>query len=65
MGLGKLSVGENGPKVSSGQRVRIKECDKDSKTKAVPSKTNNKALPLKSKVAEVCAKLLCETISWG
>ena len=36
--------GKNRPKVSSGQRVRIKECDKDSKIKPAPSKAGNKAL---------------------
>ena len=49
--------------MSSGQRVQIKECDKDSKTKPVPRKTGNKALPLKNKVAEACAKLLNKVIS--
>ena len=48
---------KSGPKVSVGQRVRIKECDKDSKTKPAPSKTGNKALSLKDKAAEACTKL--------
>ena len=53
---------KDGSKVSSGQRVQIKECDKDSKVKLVPSKTGNKALPLKNKVEEACAKLLNKVI---
>ena len=48
--------------MSSGQRVRIKECDKDSKIKLAPSKVGNKALPLKNKVVEVCAKLINKVI---
>ena len=55
--------GKNRPRVSSGQRVRIKECDKDSRIKPVPSIVGNKALPLKNKVAEACAKLLNKVIS--
>ena len=54
--------GKNRPRVSSGQRVRIKECDKDSRIKPVPSIVGNKALPLKNKVAEACAKLLNKVI---
>ena len=49
--------GKDGSKVSSGQKVQIKECDKDSKVKLVPSKTGNKALPLKNKITEACAKM--------
>ena len=48
--------------MSNGQRVRIKECDKDSKIKPAPSKVGNKALPLKNKVEEACAKLLNKVI---
>ena len=33
--------GRRGPRVSGGQRVRIKGCDKESKTKPAPRKANN------------------------
>ena len=42
--------GKNRPKVSSGQRVRIKECDKDSKIKPAPSKAGNEALILRTRL---------------
>ena len=48
--------------MSNGQRVRIKECDKDSKIKPAPSKVGNKALPLKNKVVEACTKLIDKVI---
>ena len=64
LGSWKIVCGEGTDhKVSNGQRVRIKECDKDFKTKPVLSKTDNKALPLKNKVAEACATLLNKVIS--
>ena len=50
--------GKSGPRVSGGQRARIKECDKEFKTKTAPGKANNKAFPLKNKIAVACAKLL-------
>ena len=43
-------------------KLQIKEYDKDSKTKPAPSKTGNKTLLLKNKVAEACAKLLNKVI---
>ena len=49
--------------MSGGQRVRIKECDKESKTKPAPSKASNKALPLMNKIAVACAKLLNKVLS--
>ena len=48
--------------MSGGQRVRIKECDRDSKIKAAPRKANSKALPIKNKIAVACAKLLNKVI---
>ena len=54
--------GKNELKVSDGQRVRIKECDKESKTKPAPIKMGNTALPLKNKVKEACAKLLNKVV---
>ena len=43
--------------------MRIKECDKESKTKPAPSKASNKALPLMNKIAVACAKLLNKVLS--
>ena len=54
--------------MGDGQRVRIKECDRESKIKAAPRKANNKAknknktFPLKNKIAVACAKLLNKVI---
>ena len=49
---------KNGPIVSSGRNVRIKECDKESKTGPSPIKASNKVNhKSKSRVAEACAKL--------
>ena len=42
--------------------MRIKECDKEYNTKPAPRKANNKALPLKNKIAVACAKLLNKVI---
>ena len=44
--------------MSGGQRVRIKECDKESKIKTAPRKANSKAFTLKNKIAVACVKLL-------
>ena len=48
--------------MSGGQKVRIKECNKASKTKAAPRKANNKAFPPKNKIAAVCVKLFNKVI---
>ena len=47
--------------VSNGRRVRIKECNKESKTGPAPTKASNK-VTLKSRVAETCAKLIAKVI---
>ena len=62
MGLEKLSEGGSGPKVSGGQRVRIKECNKASKTKAALKTANNKASPLKNKIEVAGVKMLKKVI---
>ena len=48
--------------MSNGQRVSIKECDKDSKIETVPTKASKKALPPKNKFVEACAKLIKKVI---
>ena len=54
---------KGGPKVSGSQRVRTKECDKVSKTKAALKTANNKASLLKNKIEATGAKMLKKVIS--
>ena len=42
--------------------MRIKECDKASKTKAAPKTANNKASSLKNKIEAAGAKMLKKVI---
>ena len=49
---------ERQTQVSGGQRVRIKECGKASKTKAALKTANNKASLLKNKIEVAGAKML-------
>ena len=57
-----MSEGKGGPKVSSGQRVRIRECDKASKIKAALKTANSKAFSPKNKIEAACAKMLKKVI---
>ena len=53
---------KGGHKVSGGRRVKIKECDKVSKTRTALKTANNKASPIKSKIEAAVAKMLKKVI---
>ena len=57
MGRGSCLRGKNRPAVSNGRRVRIKECNKDSRNDPAPTKASNKVISPKNKVVEACARL--------
>ena len=53
---------KGGHKVSGGRRVKIKECNRVSKTRTALKMVNNKASPIKNRIEAAVAKMLKKVI---